>query len=178
MGKPDALSQRADYGTGSDDNSNIVLLPLKLFAICAIEGLEFVGPERDVLRDIRKGSKQLDQASNKEPMAKAVHELQKLSSRSLHSAEWSERDGLLYYHSRIYVPPTSDLQQCIVLLCHNTKITRQPRCFKTLELVSQNYWWPNMSCYVGQYSLKCDLCLRTKVQHRLPVGELQPLPIP
>ena len=34
-----------------------------------------------------------------------------------------------------------------------------------------------MSCYVGQYSLKCDLCLHTKVQHHLPVGELQPLPI-
>ncbi len=35
-----------------------------------------------------------------------------------------------------------------------------------------------MSCYVGQYSSKCNLCLRTKVQHRLSVGELQPLPIP
>src|SRR6266542_1195927 len=35
-----------------------------------------------------------------------------------------------------------------------------------------------MSCYVGQYFLKCDLCLCTKVQCCLPVGELQPLPIP
>ena len=26
--------------------------------------------------------------------------------------------------------------------------------------------------------MKCDLCLRTKVQHCLLVGELQPLPIP
>ena len=57
MGKPDALSRKADHGTGSDDNSNVVLLPSKLFAICAVEGLEFVRPERDVLRDIHKGSK-------------------------------------------------------------------------------------------------------------------------
>src|SRR6266511_1351022 len=35
-----------------------------------------------------------------------------------------------------------------------------------------------MSCYVGQYCLKCDLCLHTKVQCCLLVGELQPLPIP
>ena len=57
MDKPDALSRRANYGTGSDDNSNVVLLPSKFFAIHAVEGLEFVRPERDVLRDIHKGSK-------------------------------------------------------------------------------------------------------------------------
>src|SRR6266498_247024 len=108
MGKPDALSRRADHGTGSEDNSNVVLLPSKLFTICALEGLEFVRPEKDVLRDIRKGSKWLDQAGDEEPVAKAVCELRKSSSRSLHSAEWSECDGLLYYCSRIYVPLTSD----------------------------------------------------------------------
>ena len=49
MGKPDALSQRADHGTGSDDNSNITLLTLGLFAICALERMEVIGEERDIL---------------------------------------------------------------------------------------------------------------------------------
>jgi len=31
--------------------------------------------------------------------------------------------------------------------------------------------------YVGMYVSHCDLCLRTKIQRRLPTGELQPLPI-
>jgi len=31
--------------------------------------------------------------------------------------------------------------------------------------------------YIGMYVSHCDLCLRTKIQHRLPSGELQPLPI-
>jgi len=49
MGKPDALSRRADHGTGADDNSNIVLLRPKLFTVHAIEGLQFAGPEQDIL---------------------------------------------------------------------------------------------------------------------------------
>ena len=35
-----------------------------------------------------------------------------------------------------------------------------------------------MSRYIGQYVSTCDMCLRTKVQHRMPSGELVPLPIP
>jgi len=58
MGKPDALSCRSDHGTGADDNSDIVLLTLKLFAVHALEGLQFSGLEQDILRDIRQGTKQ------------------------------------------------------------------------------------------------------------------------
>jgi len=35
-----------------------------------------------------------------------------------------------------------------------------------------------MSWYIGQYVSHCDLCMCTKAQCHLPVGELQPLVIP
>ena len=100
-----------------------------------------------------------------------------MSTCSLRSAEWSECDGLLYYHSCIYVLDTSDLHCRIVSLCYDTKVAGHPGHFKTLELVSRSYWWLNMSWYVGMYVSHCELCLRTKIQHRVPTGELQPLPI-
>jgi hypothetical protein len=93
MGKPDALSRRADHGTGEDDNSDITLLTPKFFAVRALEGLQTVGPEVDILRDIRKGSRDPEE----EPVAKAVKELRKSSTRSVRSQEWSTQDGLLYF---------------------------------------------------------------------------------
>jgi len=79
MGKPDALSRRSDHGTSTDDNSDIVLLTPKLFAVSALEGLQFTGPEQDILRDIWQGTKQ----PKEEPVAQAAQELQKSSTRSL-----------------------------------------------------------------------------------------------
>ena len=52
MGKSDTLSRRADHGTSSDNNSNIVLLTPGLLAVRALEGLEAVGEEQEIMRDI------------------------------------------------------------------------------------------------------------------------------
>ena len=45
MGKSDALSRRADHGSGAGDNQNITLLTPNFFAVRAMEGLEIVGQE-------------------------------------------------------------------------------------------------------------------------------------
>jgi hypothetical protein len=44
--------------------------------------------------------------------------------------------------------------------------------FKTLKMVLRNYWWPQISRYISVYVKTCDLCNRTKLQHRWPSGEL------
>jgi len=45
MGKCNALSRQADHGTGIDDNRNLTLLRPEFFAICALQGVTFKGPE-------------------------------------------------------------------------------------------------------------------------------------
>ena len=49
MGKADALSRRADHGTGAGDNDNIMLLRPDVFAVCAMEGVMFEGKEHEVV---------------------------------------------------------------------------------------------------------------------------------
>jgi len=58
------------------------------------------------------------------------------------------------------------------------KVTGHRGRWKTLELVSRDYWWPQMSRYIGQYISTCDLCIRMKLIRQAPVGELHPLRIP
>ena len=55
MGKPDALSRQPDHGSGAEDNKDLVLLKPELFAVRATEGLQLIGEEADILKDIRRG---------------------------------------------------------------------------------------------------------------------------
>jgi len=175
MGKTDALSHHSDHGTGSEDNDNIVLLTPNFFTVQALEGSEAAGEERGILKDIQKGT---HNGEKEEPVARTPRELQGSSARSVKSAEWSLTDGLLDFRGKIYVPDTSDLRRRIVMLSHDSRLAGHSGRWKMLELVSRNYWWLQMSRYVGRYVSTCDMCLQTKSFRCPPTGQLHPLPIP
>ena len=103
MGKPDRLSQRSDHGSGMEDNQNLTLLTPNLFVIRALEGLQAVGEERDILKEIRHRIEVEDQ---EEVVIMAVKELKKSLAKSIRSSEWSLKNSLLYYRGKVFVPGT------------------------------------------------------------------------
>ena len=75
MGKPDALSRRADHGEGlSSDNEDITLLLPDVFRIHALAGLPITGEETSILHDIWRSTRE---ANLEEPVAITAHELQR-----------------------------------------------------------------------------------------------------
>jgi hypothetical protein len=143
MGKPDALSRRADHGSGQADNDNLTLLAPELFRIHVLTGTRLEGEERNILREVRHS---LKDGVQEEAVVKAARELRKDKGRgTVKSAEWSESDGLLMFHGKIYVPNDRDLRRRIIEQHHDTCIAGHAGRFKTLELITHNYWWPQMS---------------------------------
>jgi len=84
MGKPDALSRRADHRNGASSNEDVVLLRLEFLAVRALEGVELTGVEQKILSDIRRGNWNGDQ---EEPIAKAAQELRRSANGTVHSSE-------------------------------------------------------------------------------------------
>ena len=57
-----------------------------MFAARALEGLQVVGEEKDILKEIRRGMETEDQ---EEVVIKPVKELKKSPAKSVKSSEWS-----------------------------------------------------------------------------------------
>ncbi|EEB92366.1 hypothetical protein MPER_09138, partial [Moniliophthora perniciosa FA553] len=69
--------------------------------------------------------------------------------QSVWSAEWNQDNGLLVFRGKVYVPKDKDLRCRIVEQHYNSHVAGHPGRFKTLELVSCNYWWPQMNSCMG-----------------------------
>jgi len=155
--------QHPDHGDGSGDNEGVTLLKPMFFAVQALEAVELVGEEHGILSKIWRGNRQGQQA---DAVTKAVRGLKEGGQGSVCSSEWSIQDGFLCFQGKIYIPNDPELHCHIMAQHHNSKIAGHPGCWKTLELVTQNYWWLQMSHYIGQYCKTCNMCSCTKIQHQ------------
>ena len=173
-GKPDALSRRSDHGKGESDNENVTLLKPEYFQIQALRQGHVLleGAETDLLRQIRN-AKVFD-----EQVVKAVKQLKTSSSKKIEGQEWEEEQGLILYRGKVYVPQDADLRRQIIAVHHDSPVAGHPGKWKTIELVSRNYWWPGLSRQVALYTKTCDRCNQTKVLPAKPRGKLTPTQIP
>ena len=92
--------------------------------------------------------------------------------------EWSHEQDLILFRGKVYVLKDDDLRRQIVHNHCDSPVAGHPGRWKTLELVSRNYWWPGISRYVAKYVKGCDRCNRTKTFPAKPSGQLVPTQIP
>ena len=83
-------------------------------------------------------------------------------------------NGLLLRRGKVYVPKDMNLRIELLKLHHDTLLAGHPGRWKTLEIVSRNYWWPGMSVDVKKYVQGCDTCQRNKAVRKPPYGLLRP----
>lgn len=87
------------------------------------------------------------------------------------------RDGLLYYEGLLYVPE-GPCRLRVLQSRHDFPAAGHFGFNKTMELISRDFWWPQMWKSVKEYVTTCDICSRSKIPRHRPYGLLHPLPIP
>ena len=140
-GKADALSRRPDHKEGvENDNDEQMLLKPEFFVIRALqEGhLMIKAAEEGILSKIRRAT-ELDEA-----VVKSVEEMKWSPVKWLWSEEWSEEQGPILFWGKVYI----QLWWEVVWVHHDTPIAGHPGQWKTLELVTRNYWWPGITKFV------------------------------
>jgi hypothetical protein len=167
-GKPDALSRRADHELGEPDNTGQTLLPPQYFQTRAIGELRVHTIGDKFVERIKECSKRDD------IVAKALQDPKTL----LRNEEWLERDNVVFHNGKVYVPKDDGLRHDIVQAHHDAPTAGHPGRWKTLDLVTRNYWWPGVSRYISQYVKGCDKCNRAKTYPAAPMGRLTPNSIP
>lgn len=92
-------------------------------------------------------------------------------------------DGLLYYQpkpdnpARLYIP-ASDLRYSLIREAHDPATSGHLGTQKTLERLTQLYYWPAMDKAVAYYVRTCLSCQQNKKPNQRPQGLTKPLPIP
>jgi len=76
--------------------------------------------------------------------------------------EWNYENGLILHKGLVYVPKNDNLKHRVVQQFHNN-ITGHPGKWKTLELITREYWWPGITEFVKDYIKGCATCQTTKI---------------
>jgi len=78
----------------------------------------------------------------------------------------------MYKERKMYVPKDNKLRTEIIRLHHNMPIEGHGGQWKTVELVTRNFWWPRVTKEVKQYVEGCDACQCNKNHIEQPAGKL------
>uniref|UniRef100_A0A3B3H730 Gypsy retrotransposon integrase-like protein 1 n=1 Tax=Oryzias latipes TaxID=8090 RepID=A0A3B3H730_ORYLA len=77
---------------------------------------------------------------------------------------------------RLYVPV--DLRARVIQWFHTSRMFCHPGQRRTLSIIGQRFWWPNMRKDIKEYVSACPECAQVKVTTSPPAGFLQPLSVP
>jgi len=171
MGKADGLSRRVDWKVGVDkDNQNQVFI--KDNWIHSMYEVVVEGPEVDLLEKIKKAR------SKDEDVIRVVEEMKKVEVKKLRGDEWKMKEDLVLKEGKVYVPKDEELRAEVIRLHHDVLAAGHEGRWKTVELVTRNYWWPGVTRDVGKYVEGCDLCQRMKNNMEEPAGKLKLSEVP
>jgi len=118
--------------------------------------VEIIVDRIDLLEEVKK----LKVKDNE--IIKAVEEMKKAGIKMLRDEEWREENGIMYKKGKVYVPKNKKLRAEIIRLHHDTLIGGHGGQWKTVEMVTRNFWWPGITKKVKRYVEGCNAYQQNK----------------
>ena len=138
--KADILSRKDQVNT-KKDNKDIQLLKEQLWTrrmIVEITMLrrKIIADELDIVKEIKRNNTQ------EQEVVQALKKEDRLT--------WKE-DKIVYMEGKIYVPNNKKTREKILKENHDLVDVEYPEQQRMLELIKQNYWWPELKENVKKY---------------------------
>ena len=103
------------------------------------EKVEVIVEGVDLLEKIRQSRVRDDK------VVKAVEEMKQVGVKVLRDEEWRDIDSVIYKEGKVYVPKDEVLRAEIIRLHHDMPVGEHGGQWKTVELVTRNFWWPGVT---------------------------------
>jgi len=154
----DALSRRPDHRPKATNETQPLLAEIQL-----THDELFVGG--DLLEEIRRAY--LNDSECAAALAKPTE------------SAYTVRNGLLYRpDNRLRIPNDDSIKGTLLFEAHDSILCGHVGVNKTARLLGRLFDWPRLRQDVRQYVTTCVGCQANKPSNQLPIGLLQPLPIP
>jgi len=166
IGKADRLSRRLDWKLGVDkDNKNQIVV--KDSWLCRLKKVIIEESEVEILENIKKAR------GKNEEVVRIVQEMKKAGVKVIQGEEWKMEEELVLKEGKVYVSKNKEPRTEIIQLHYDVPAARHGGKWKTVELVTRNYWWPGVTREVGWYVEGCDLYQKMKNRTEEVVGKLK-----
>ena len=93
-----------------------------------------------------------------EDIVKVVEEMKRAKMKELQGNKWQIEGELVLKEEKVYVPKDEKLRAEVIWLHHDVSVAVHRGRWKTVELVTRNYWWPGIIRDVEE----CNLYQRIK----------------
>ena len=133
MGKADRLSRRLDWKIDVEkDNEDQVFI--KDNWICNLQEVVIERLEVEILEKIKKAR------SKDEDVVRVVEEMKSAKVKELWGNEWKIEGELVLKEEKVYVLKDEELRAEVIQLHHDVPVAEHGGQWKTVELVTRNYW--------------------------------------
>jgi len=91
-------------------------------------------PKVDIVEKIKEAR------SKNEEIIRVVEEMKKAGVKTLRGEEWQIEEDLVLKECKVYILKDEELRAEIIQLYHNVPVAEHEEKWKTIELVTRNYW--------------------------------------